>query len=127
MTTSDKSTPSDEARIALPQRDYLARGSQSGMLCVSRIFPCRVLWQMAHAHQGEVTALAWSADGKLLASGGEDGRIHIWQATTGVRLCSFTQEEEIERLQWSSGGRLAASSGRMIRLFPVVSAPAAAA
>jgi WD40 repeat protein/biotin carboxyl carrier protein len=37
----------------------------------------------ARAHEGPVRAVAWSADGTLCASGGEDRRIAVWQAATG--------------------------------------------
>lgn len=98
---------------------YLARGGQSGALSVSHIFQNRHVWQVEHAHHGPITALAWSHDGQWLASGGTDGMIHVWQATTGAHLCSFEQHEVVQHLQWSLQGTLAASSGPVIRLWVV--------
>lgn len=110
----------DTTRIALPNlvAYYLARGSKTGMLCISRIFQGQIVWQ-TNAHQGEITSLAWSHDGELLASSGADGMIRIWRAATGDLLCSFVHQEEVERLQWSANGTLAASSGGVIHLFPI--------
>ncbi|HEU5377154.1 MAG TPA: hypothetical protein VFV38_17115 [Ktedonobacteraceae bacterium] len=105
---------------------YLARGGQEGTLSVSRIFQGQVLWQV-QAHQGAITALAWSPDGLLLASGGDDGRIHLWQAATGARLCSCEQGERVERMRWSAHRLLAATSGNLIRIWPVGPAQAIAA
>lgn len=122
VTTAD-----DPIKLAVPKLDYLARGSQHGMLSVSRICPVRVLWQVDCAHQGAITSLAWSSNGQFLASGGEDGMVHVWHAATGGRLCSFVHDQVVERLQWLSQGRLAASTGSLIQLFPHVGLQAAAA
>ncbi len=118
-----------QTRIALPNlvASYLARSSQGGLLSVSRIFQTQLLWQVL-AHQGkEITSLAWSHDGELLASSGEDGMIRIWQAATG-RCLSFCQQAEVRRLQWSSSGTLAAAcDGGVIRLLPMAALLQAAA
>lgn len=106
---------------------YLARGSQTGSLSVSHIFQNRQVWHMEHAHHGPITALAWSHDGRWLASGGTDGMIHIWHTTTGAHVCAFEQQEVVQHLQWSVQGTLAASSGTVIRLWTVPETQAMAA
>ena len=42
----------------------------------------------ATAHQGPVTRLAFSGDGRRLVSAGEDGAVHWWDAATGERLAT---------------------------------------
>ena len=115
-------------RIARPNlvAYFLARGGVTGTLAVSRIFHGQVLWE-AQAHQGAITALAWSADGELLASAGQDGMIHIWHAETGELLSSFEQGQQVDRLAWSSNGTLASSSGTLVQLWPCAPACSAAA
>jgi WD40 repeat protein len=115
--------------IALPNlvSNYLARSSQGGILSVSRIFQAQLLWRQP-AHEGkEISSLAWSYDGELLASSGEDGMIRIWQAATG-RCLSFCQQADVMRLQFSSTGTLAAAcEGGIIRLLPMAAFMQAAA
>jgi len=38
------------------------------------------------SHDGEVTSLAFSADGKVLATGGDDGYVRLWDPRTGQQL-----------------------------------------
>ncbi len=38
-----------------------------------------------HAHKGNVTDLAWSADGRAFATTGDDGRLVVWDANGRVR------------------------------------------
>jgi WD40 repeat protein len=106
---------------------YLARGGQTGSLSVSHILNNRMLWQREEVHHGPIMALAWSLDGQFLASGDEDGMVHIWHALTGFLLDSFVLGEQVQRLQWSVQGTLAASSGTMVRLWNVQSTQAMAA
>ena len=42
-------------------------------------------------HTGEVTALAFSRDGKILASGGRDSAVRFWDVATGNRLREITE------------------------------------
>ncbi|MBI3909748.1 MAG: hypothetical protein HY320_02305 [Armatimonadetes bacterium] len=43
-------------------------------------------------HAGEIVALAWSSDGRALASLGEEGRIFLWDPFTGRRLREFVPQ-----------------------------------
>jgi len=76
-------------------------------------------------HSGWINSLAWSPDGNYLASGGEDGYIIIWDATTGNMIgdhvdCECYRLKGYEHfygyidwvyfLNWSSNGKYLISS-----------------
>ncbi|MCP5413306.1 MAG: hypothetical protein H6961_01600 [Chromatiaceae bacterium] len=50
-------------------------------------------------HQATVTAIAWSADGRLLASGDRNGRLCIWDEN-GDAVFSLALGSEITVVQW---------------------------
>jgi WD40 repeat protein len=72
-------------------------------------------------HQGRVHTVAFSPDGKTLASGGEDRSIRIWEPATGreVRRINPAQERGVSSVAFSPDGkRLAASGwGAAVRLW----------
>lgn len=41
------------------------------------------------AHKGCINALAFSSDGKTIASGGDDGLVQLWDASTGKKLLTL--------------------------------------
>jgi WD40 repeat protein len=68
-----------------------------------------------------VSALAWSPDGRLLATTGSDGRIALWSIGTSsppalVRTDSMGQGSLLA-LAWSPDGKLLASGGRATRVL----------
>ena len=62
-------------------------------------------------HPDEVWAVAWNADGSLLASAGHDRTIHIWDGDTGelVRVLDG-HRRSVTGLCWSSDGQTLFSS-----------------
>src|SRR5260370_32596843 len=63
-------------------------------------------------HQGEVTALAFSPDGKMLASGGKDKLICLWETATGKEIRRFRGHgAPIGSLAFSPDGKFLASAG----------------
>lgn len=75
--------------------------------------PDVVLWEMPRGaqaargrplrhHQATITALAWCADGRLLASGDRAGRLCIWDHD-GEAVFTRTIGREISALQWQPG------------------------
>ena len=49
-------------------------------------------------HTGAVWGVAFTADGKQLVSGGEDGTMKLWDLTTGEVLRTLRAERLYERL-----------------------------
>ena len=73
------------------------------------------LWQspVYRQHEGPVLSVAWSPDGKTLASASDDQTIKLWEAATG-KLVSTLQgyTGPVLSLAWSPDGKTLASGSR---------------
>ncbi len=78
------------------------------------------LFGLGLGHSGWVRSLAWSPDGKVLASGSRDTTIQLWDVETGMPRQDFKgHAKEIYCLAWSPDGQTLASGAgdKSIRLW----------
>ena len=62
-------------------------------------------------HRRELTAVGFSPDGRWLATGGDDGRVHVWAAVNGqpAKEGFARHRSKISALAWSPDSRLVLS------------------
>lgn len=69
-------------------------------------------------HNRRVWRLAFTSDGKTLVSGGHDGRIRVWDASTGKALRDWDgQTQAVTSLRLSHDDRFVASGGHADKAF----------
>ncbi|HEY8204049.1 MAG TPA: caspase family protein [Pyrinomonadaceae bacterium] len=77
---------------------------------------------LQNAHTDRVRAIAFSPDGRVLASGSSDQTVKLWEVATGALLRPLTgHTERVESVSFSSDGRLLASAGgdKTVRVWDV--------
>ena len=72
-------------------------------------------------HTNDVVALAFTRDGRYVASGSEDGTARIWRSSDGRNVRTLTQGKTVTAVAFSrDGGHLAtASTDGTLRIWPV--------
>ncbi len=98
----------------------IASGSESGQLKVWDFETGREVFSLEHAHQSDIHGIAFSPDGSLLATAGNDMLGRIWTVDSSdpdhvvVKLAIELPEHyaELTSIAFSHGGTRAVSSGK---------------
>ena len=87
-----------------PRTNVLAAGTGAGKLVI--FGPDGRAGTLVDAHNGDISSLAFSPDGRTLLSAGWDGRVKFW-AVTGKRVRATAGEQSTERVMtlFSPNGR----------------------
>ena len=80
-----------------------------------------IAWERTGVHDGGVLCMAVHPSGSAFATGGQDGRVLIWNAAEGQVIRSVDVGSGwVENVAWSPDGqRLAASCSRQVRAYGV--------
>ena len=80
-------------------------------------------------HEGEVTSIAYSFDGRLLASGSDDGTVRIWNTRTGEEAMAplRSNEGQIKSIAFSPDGQhiVMGGEGNAVHVWDVMTGCAA--
>ncbi len=93
-----------------PDTRFLAVGSQTTGDVVIWDWRQGVVERRFQAHK-RTRSIDWHPGGRVLATGGRDGRGRIWDAETGRKLCDLPMDSEVLSVLWSPNGALLATAG----------------
>ncbi|GCE04457.1 serine/threonine-protein kinase [Dictyobacter aurantiacus] len=76
-----------------------------------QVFPQANMLYVCMGHFTRITSLAWSPDGKYLASASYDKTVQIWDAANGKHLLTYKKHtERINSVCWSPDSQMVASA-----------------
>ncbi len=118
------------AVAASPNLSQIASGDKNRKLQLRRLDAIATLRELRadgsslDSHNGYVCAVKFSPDGQILASGGADRRIRLWNTDTGKIIYTFDGHlESITAIQFMPNGKILISTGadRTIRFWDLES------
>ena len=73
-------------------------------------------------HSSEMSCLAYSPDGQYIVTGGEDGKVKLWNVTSGFCFVTFTEHtSSITSVQFSNNKKflISASLDGTVRAYDI--------
>jgi hypothetical protein len=71
-------------------------------------------------HSNEIVAMAWSPDGRYIASASKDGLVHVWQVRSVPLRApqhSYNNRGGVSCLSWSTDGYIASASQNKVHIW----------
>ncbi|RKZ80390.1 MAG: hypothetical protein DRR19_23675, partial [Candidatus Parabeggiatoa sp. nov. 1] len=107
--------PNEPASTAIaPDGHSVAVGFNDGALRLYSLPDAHLLSEQAQAHRGIIKRLAFSRDGRLLASASLDGTAKVWQPTAGQLQAQYTftgHSDGIHAVAFSPDNQMLATAG----------------
>ncbi len=114
------------SQLAVGGDDGIVRLWNNGLVCQQQVqgqfgMQCQDMPMHMHGHTKVVRALAWSPDGRFLATGGDDGKLIIWYPTRDqVPLQQVQLNAPVMALTWSPDGKkVATASDNVVTVWGV--------
>ena len=111
-------------QLAVGGDDGVVRLWNSGLTCQQTVqgqfgVQCVDMPVRLRAHAKAIRAVAWSPDGRFLATGGDDGVLALWYPARGLMsLLKVQQNAPVLALAWAPGGKqIATASGNTVTLW----------
>ncbi len=106
QTVQEAVVPGGVGSLAVaPGESSLAVGGRNGALSILTLPELETRHVREKAHTNTVTTVAFSPDGRLLASGGRDRRVVLWDSGTLQPLATLPQNTDVHSLAFDPSGR----------------------
>ncbi|HMO57882.1 MAG TPA: hypothetical protein PKA05_02915 [Roseiflexaceae bacterium] len=110
MPSSGRIRPTDHAaRASAGESSAILAVATYGGLTLRR--PDREEPLGRYAWQGSTLVIAWSPDGRFIATGDQDSTVHFWITRTGTDLQMWGYPTKVRELAWNSTSRYLATGG----------------